>query len=87
LDDENGSVCSIEMSCLKPKVGLGTIMEDTPDHLPDIGIFQTQDIIDGPVKVLPVKGKKWDVPDYDNIFSFFHEVSKLDRLALKNNSL
>ena len=30
LKDENGDVDAIEMRCLKPKVGLSTVMEDTP---------------------------------------------------------
>ena len=33
LDDESSNAYAIEMGYLKPKVGLGTIMEDTPDHL------------------------------------------------------
>ena len=36
LDDENGNVESVELSCLKPKVGLGTVMEEPPNHCPDI---------------------------------------------------
>lgn len=86
LDDEDGKVTAIELSCLKPRVGLTTIMEETPSHLPDIAIFKVEDIIDGPIRALPLKGKKWDIQDYDSIFSYFQEVSKLDRLALKNMS-
>ena len=70
------------MRCLKPKVGLGTVMEDTPDHLPDIGIFKMYDIIDGPLDIVPLKGNKWDVPDYDVIYEHFKEVSALDRRDL-----
>ena len=36
LLEEDGKVESIEMCCLKPKVGNGTVLEDTPDHLPDL---------------------------------------------------
>ena len=54
LDDENGNVYAIEMECLKPKVGLGTIMEDTIDHLPDVDVFNIEDVIDGPLEVLPL---------------------------------
>ena len=44
-------------------------MEDTPD----IGIFnfKIHDIIDGPLNVLPLHGKKWNIPDYDSIFYHF----------------
>ena len=48
------------MRFLKPQVGLSTVMEDTPDHLPDIGIFKIQDVVDGPLEVLPLRRKKWD---------------------------
>ena len=83
LKDENGDVDTIEMRCLKPRVGLSTVMEDTPDHLPDIGIFKIQDVIDGPLEVLPLRVKKWDVPHYERIAAHFREVSDLDREALK----
>lgn len=79
LKDENGDVDAIEMRCLKPKVGLSTIMEDTPDHLPDIGIFKIHDVIGGPLEVLPLRGKKWDVPNYERIAALFREVSGLNR--------
>ena len=54
LDNENGNVYAIEMGCLKSKVSLRTIMEDTPDHLPDVGVFNIEDVIDGPLEVLPL---------------------------------
>ena len=65
------------MRCLKPRAGLSTVMEDTPDHLPDIGILKIQDVIDGPLEVLPLRGKKWDVPHYKHIVAHFREVSGL----------
>jgi len=40
LHDENGRVDKLLMTCLKPKVGLGNILEDTTKHLPpDQGMF------------------------------------------------
>ena len=54
LEDENGRACQVQMACLKPKVGLGTMMEKTPEHLPDIGLFSIKDIIDGLFEVLPL---------------------------------
>ena len=86
MDEEDGKVCSVEMSCSKPKVGLGTLMEETPEHLPDVAIFQIEDIIDGPITGLPMKRKKWEIPDYGKIFSYFQEVSEIDRISLKNMS-
>ena len=45
LHDKHRDVHIIELSCLKPKVGLGTIMEETPDHLSDIALFNFENLI------------------------------------------
>ena len=47
------------MRCLKPRIGLSTFMEETTDHLLDMGIFKIQDDIDSPSEVLHLRGKKW----------------------------
>ena len=85
LDDENDNVYAIEMGCLKPKVGLGTIMEDTPDHLPDVGVFNIKDVTDGPLEVLPLWGEKWEVAIYEHIAAHFQVASEMDRAELKNS--
>jgi len=87
LEDEDGKVSSVMLNCLKPKVGSGTIMEESPDHLPDESEFQIEDIIDGPIKTVPLRNKKWDIPEYDSILTHFKDVLEIDRLALKNSSL
>jgi len=46
LHDENGRVDKLLMTCLKPKVGLGNILEDTTT--PDQGMFDPWDVIYGP---------------------------------------
>ena len=74
----------MKMRCLKPRVSLSTVMKDTPDHFPDIGIFNIQDVINDPLEVLPMTGKKWGIPHYENIAPDFREVSGLDREALNN---
>ena len=86
LNDEDGKACAIELNYLKPKVGLDTLMEETPEHLQDVAVFNIENIIDGPIMAIPLKNKKWDIPDYDNIFSHFQDVLKIDRLSLKNLS-
>ena len=64
LHDENSQTQSLEIKCLKPKVGSGTTLEDTPDHLPDISLFALSDVIAGPLEVVPLKGSaKFDVPN------------------------
>ena len=40
LKGENGDIDVIEMRCINPRAGLSAVMEDTLDHLPDIGIFK-----------------------------------------------
>ena len=62
---------SVELRCLKPKVRTGTALEDIPDHLPDIGVFHIADAIAGPLKVIPLKGNKLDVPDYTSVIEHF----------------
>ena len=84
LKDEDGDVDSIQLHCLKPKVGSGTVLEDTPDHLPDISIFPVHDVIAGPLNVIQIRGEKMDIPDYDLIEDMFHKVSGLNRLELFN---
>ena len=44
----------MEMECLKPKIGLITIMEDTLDHLSDVDVFNIEYVIDGSLEVLPL---------------------------------
>ena len=58
LDDVDGPVEGIEFDCLKPHVGTGTILLSVPEHLQrDVDIFPLRNIIDGPLKVIPLKGE------------------------------
>ena len=61
LHDEEGPVDSLEIRCMKSKIGSGTILEDTPAHCPDVSFFQLTDVIYGPLNVVPLKGDKFDV--------------------------
>ena len=74
LDDEGGPVGKLRMRCLKPKVGSGTELEDTPDNLPDIGDFELKDIIKGPIEVIPKGSTKFVVPEYKAIVSFYWQI-------------
>ena len=76
LEDENGPVDSLEIRCLKPKIGSGTIVENTPESLPDIGLFDLHDVIMGPLEVIPVKGNKFNVPLYSTLVDHFHIIKK-----------
>ena len=57
LDNKNGKVEAIEMRYLKPNVGTGTILEDTPNSFPDIGMFKVYYVIAGALEVIPLKAK------------------------------
>ena len=83
LGDENGPTESLEMKCLKPMVGSGTTLEDTPEHLPDISVFYLSKVIAGPLEVLPLKGStKFDVPEYENLVEHCKVVVKLNRKSM-----
>ena len=67
---------------LKPKSGSSTYLEDSPDHLPDIGLFKLYDVILGPLEVIPLKGKKMDVPGYPQFVEHYNSVKSLARESL-----
>ena len=79
LDTEIGPVESHEACCLKPKVGSGTLLEDTTEHLPGITIFDIKYIIYGPLAAVPVRVRKFDVPKYEDVLEHFNIVKKLNR--------
>ena len=70
------------MQCLKPKTGSGTILEDTPDWLPDVGDFSLADIIAGPRTVIPKGPKHFDVPKYEEVKALYDSVKDIDRNIL-----
>lgn len=82
LTDENGPVDTLEIRCLKPKVGSGTIVDDTPSHLPDISLFRLADVIYGPLEVTPVRGGRFDVPSYQAVVAHFNSIKSMDREGL-----
>ena len=83
LEDSDGKVGKVLMTCLKPKVGLGTIVEDTPKHLPpDEDMFDSWDVIYGPLQAIPHGSDKFDVPDYEKVKELFTIVKIFDRKEL-----
>ena len=78
--DENGPVDSVIMRCLKPKVGSGIILEDTPSHLlPDESHFPLCNVIAGPLEVSPKGSTRWEIPMYNELKAHFDIVSQLNR--------
>ena len=80
LVDENEPVETLLMQSLKPKLGYGITLEDTPKHLPaDEFQFRLSDIIAGPLEVIPKGSKYFDVPSYGELKDHFRIVTKLNR--------
>ena len=79
LVDQHGPVESILMRCLKPKAGAGTLLEDTPSHLPpDESYFALKDIVAGPLEVIRKGSKHFQVPLYQELQIQFNILSKSD---------
>ena len=74
-------VDKIRMRCLKPKVGSGTVLDDTPVHLPDdIWDFELKDVIAGPLQVFSKGFHQFVVPDYENIAQYYRNfIFPIDR--------
>ena len=54
--DENGVINFLQIDCLKQHLGSGNILESIPAYLPrDVYMCPVHDIIDRPLKVIPVK--------------------------------
>ena len=83
LKDENRTVDKLLMTFLKPKVGPGNILEETPKHLPpDQGMFDPWDVIHGPLKVIYQGSNKFMIPAYKKVKGIFESVKIIDRETL-----
>ena len=83
LVEKDGAVECLEMKFLKPKVGSGNVLEDTPKHLPDIENIPLKDVIAGPLEVTPHGTSHFIVLNYQALSRNFAVVSKVDRVNLK----
>jgi hypothetical protein len=66
------------MKSLKPKVGSGIVVEDTPtpSHLPDdIWHFQIEDVIKGLIEVTPKGNTQFPLPAYEEITAYYRHLS------------
>ena len=89
--DENGVINFLQIDCLKQHLGSGNILESIPAYLPrDVYMCPVHDIIDRPLKVIPVKNHKWHVVAYEKIKKRYQEMIKIDGqllyLTLENQS-
>ena len=65
LVDENGKIEYLQIDWLKRHIGSGTVLESIPEHLPhDIYLFPAHDIINGSLKMIPLRNSRWNVIDY-----------------------
>ena len=71
LQDADGSINSLMLDCLKPCVGTGTELESYNGDAKDVAPVKEDNIIYGSIKVTPMKGNKWDVPNYGKIEELF----------------
>ena len=84
LEDVDGPVRSIEVKCLKHKVGSGNVLDELPDHLEeDIYDCPLEKVIAGPLLVTYQGASKFAVEDYENLVAHFHHVVKQDRVQWK----
>ena len=82
VDDVDGPTMALEVDCLKPHVGSGSILESYDQNCRDIGTFPTHNVVYGPLIVEPMKGNKWSVPAYDELKYFFQQLHDLKRREL-----
>ena len=71
----------MELDCLKPRVGNVDILDGyPPDHDGDKYLYPLEDVLGGPLDVIPVPRKRsWRVVNLDKIESFFEKVKNEDR--------
>ena len=84
LSDKDGPATSIELDCLKPQVGSGTILQSyDKSQQRDIGIFMLHNVIAGPLRdVEQLKFPKVNVPTYQQLKELYNRVVKIDRESL-----
>ena len=60
----------------------GTLLEDTPTHLPNVSLFKLADVVYGPLEVILMKAGKFDVPESEKVVEHFNVVKDLERNSL-----
>ena len=85
LLDKDGLANALELDCLKPRVGNGTVLQSYDKSTDcDLFIYLLHNIIAGRIKVIPKKFPNLDVPDYQKLEKTFREVKNLDRQLIYN---
>ena len=84
LQDEDGKVESLQLDCLKPRVGNNFTLESFPPGQEDIYNFKLHDIVGGPLACRVPKRKPgcWVFPDLEKANDFYKRVKNIDRAVL-----
>ena len=86
LVDENGKIEFLQINYLKCHIGSGTVLQFIPGHLPhNIYLCPAHDIINGPLKMIPLHNNRWNVIDYEKVKEIFSKIVSIDRKKLYEN--
>ena len=86
LVDENGKIEYLQIDCLKRHIVSGTVLQSTPEHLPhNIYLCATHNIINGLLKMIPLRNNRWNVIDYEKVKEMFSKIVSIDRKKLYEN--
>ena len=70
LEDKNGKIEYLQIDWLKRHIGSGTVLESIPERLPrDIYLFPAHDIINGPLKMIPLHKHSFPLQKKKEMFS------------------
>ena len=85
LLDKDGLANALELDCLKPSVGNGTVLQSYDKSTErDLFVYPLHNIIAGPIKVIPKNFTNPEVPDHQKLEKTFREVKNLDHQLIYN---
>ena len=86
LVDENGKIEYLQIDCLKRHIVSGTVLQSIPEHLPhNIYLCATHNIINGPLKMIPLRNNRWNVIDYEKVKEMLSKIVSIDCKELYEN--
>ena len=86
LVDENGKIEYLQIDCLKRHIVSGTVLQSTPEHLPhNIYLCATHNIINGLLKMIPLRNNRWNVIDYEKVKEMLSKIVSIDCKELYEN--
>ena len=86
LVDENGKIEYLQIDCLKHHIVSGTVLQSTPEHLPhNIYLCATHNIINGLLKMIPLRNNRWNVIDYEKVKEMLSKIVSIDCKELYEN--